>query len=97
MNFRIADSVRGFLEKKGKRDLTVWSVDLDTPCCVGRLPELKTSYDPPENPDDYRHFTSGGLQIHLARQLKTDSTLDVSLAGFGPFKKVEVSGVNLVL
>jgi len=35
-------------------------------------------------------FSSGGLQIHLAKQLKTESTLDVSLAGFGPFKKIEV-------
>lgn len=97
MNFRIADNVRGFLEKKGKQDLTVWSVDLETPCCVGRLPELKTSFDPPEHPGEFRHFSSNGLQIHLAKQLKTDSTLDVSLAGFGPFKKIEVSGINLVL
>ncbi len=37
------------------------------------------------------------LLSYLSKQLRTGGTLKLFLTGFGPFKKVEASGVNLVL
>lgn len=97
MKVEVEDSVTGFLRKRGKADVTLDVEDLETPCCVGRLPEMKISYDPPADPGRYRHFQVGGITIHLSKLLRTEDTLQVFLSGLGPFKKVEVSGINLVL
>ena len=58
---------------------------------------MKISLQSPANSEEYRHFEVGGLHIHLSKLLRTGDTLKLFLSGLGPFKKVEASGVNLVL
>jgi len=97
LKVEVEDTVSDFLHKRGKADVTIDVEDLETPCCVGRLPEMKISYETPADPDRYRHFKAGAVTIHLSKLLRTEDTMKVFLSGLGPFKKVEVSGINLVL
>lgn len=97
MKFEIDDAVLVFLRTQGWEDVTLDLEDIPTPCCVGRLPELKLSPVPPANPGSYRHFCVRGINIHIAKTARTQESLTFFLSGFGRFKKLEVAGVNLVL
>ncbi|MFQ5482804.1 MAG: hypothetical protein ACE5ER_08590 [Nitrospinaceae bacterium] len=97
MKFNLDDRVLGFLREQGASDVTVDLEDLPTPCCLGRVPEMKISLQTPANHNAYRHFSVHGIGIHLSKLLRTKDTLKLFLSGIGPFKKVEVSGVKLIL
>lgn len=97
MKFEFADNVLNYLVERGAADITLDLEEIPSNCCLGRLPEMKISYERPANTADYRHFEVGGIRIHLSRLLRTGDTLTLSLSGFGPFKKIEAAGVNLVL
>ena len=85
------------MSEQGAADVTLDLEEIPTNCCLGRLPEMKISLESPPNTDAYRHFDVGGIHIHLSKLLRTQATLKLFLTGLGPFKKVEASGVNLVL
>lgn len=85
------------MAKRGAAHLTLDLEEIPSNCCLGRLPETKISFENPSNSADYRHFEVDGLQIHLSKLLRTGDTLKLSLSGFGPFKKIEAAGLNLVL
>ncbi len=85
------------MSEQGTEDLTLDLEEIPSNSCLGRLPEMKISLKSPANSEEYRHFEVGGLHIHLSKLLRTNDTLKLFLSGFGPFKKVEASGVNLVL
>lgn len=93
----MADNVLRFLEDRSQSNLTLDLQEIPSNCCLGRLPEMKLSYQPPRNPAEYRHFASRGISIHVSKVLRTGETLTLFLSGFGKFKKLEVAGVNLVL
>ncbi len=38
-----------------------------------------------------------GISIYLSKNLRTENTLKLSLSGLGPFKKLEIAGINLIL
>ena len=97
MKFELADNMLKFMLKQGAEDVTLDLEEIPSSCCLGRLPEMKISLHSPANSEKYRHFEVGGLHIHLSKLLRTNDTLKLFLSGFGPFKKVEASGVNLVL
>lgn len=86
-----------FLRDRQAGDLTLDLEEISSNCCLGRLPEMKITYERPSNADGYRHFRSQGIDIHISKLLRTRDTLRIFLSGFGPFKKLEVAGVNLVL
>ena len=58
---------------------------------------MKIFLQGPANSEEYRPFEVGGRHIHLSKLLRTGDTLKLFLSGLGPFKKVEASGVHLVL
>lgn len=97
MKFELDDKLLNYLSEEGAEDLTLDLEEIPSNCCLGRLPEMKISLESPHNSDAYRHFDVGGVHIHLSKLLRTGHTLKLFLSGFGPFKKVEVAGVNLVL
>ncbi len=99
MKFELDDKVIQFLAQKGSVDVTLDLEEMDIACCLGRLPEMKISLAPPaqEQGNDYRHFSHRGVHLHLSKLLRSQATLTLHLSGFGPFKKLEASGVNLVL
>ena len=94
MKFQFEDNVFQYLESRGSRDVTLDIEELDSPCCLGRMPEMKITLAPPENPDRYRHFTQRGIHLHLSHLIRAQETLTLHLSGFGPFKKLEASGIN---
>ena len=84
----------------GRRNQTELTIDLEeipSNCCLGRLPGLRLHDSPPRNPSDYRHFSAQGINIHISNALRTEETLKLFLSGIGPFKKLEVNGINLIL
>ena len=85
------------MSDQGAEDVTLDLEEIPSSCCLGRLPEMKISLESPANSEEYRHFEVGGIHIHLSKLLRTNDTLKLFLTGLGPFKKVEASGVNLVL
>lgn len=97
MKFELADNLLNYLDEQGAEDVTLDLEEIPSNCCLGRLPEMKISLQNPPNSDAYRHFDVGGIHIHLSKLLRTQDTLKLSLTGFGPFKKIEAAGVNLVL
>ena len=97
MKFELADNLLSYLSAKGAEDVTLDLEEIPSNCCLGRLPEMKISLESPPNTDEYRHFEVGGIHIHLSKLLRTQETLKLFLTVLGPFKKVEASGVNLVL
>lgn len=97
MKFELADNLLSYLLAKGAEDITLDLEEIPSSCCLGRLPEMKISLESPPNTDEYRNFEVGGIHIHLSKLLRTQETLKLFLTGLGPFKKVEASGVNLVL
>ncbi len=97
MKFELADNVLNFMSEQGTEDLTLDLEEIPSSCCLGRLPEMNISLHSPANSEKYRHFEVGGIHIHLSKLLRTNDTLKLFLTGLGPFKKVEASGVNLVL
>ena len=97
MKFEFSDNLLNYLAEQGAEDITLNLEEIPSNCCLGRLPEMKISLQSPPNADAYRHFEVGGIHIHLSKLLRTGHTLKLFLSGFGPFKKVEVAGVNLVL
>ncbi len=97
MKFEISDNVLSYLESLDSYNLTIDLKEIPSNCCLGRLPETKVSFLSPENLDNYRHFWVGGIQIHLSKLVRSKETLKVFLSGWGPFKKVEVSGINFIL
>ena len=97
MKFELADNLLSYLSAKGTKDVTLDLEEIPSNCCLGRLPEIKISLESPPNTEEYRHFEVGGIRIHLSKLLRTQDTLKLFLTGFGPFKKVEAAGVNLVL
>ncbi len=97
MKFELADNLLSYLSEQDAADVTLDLEEIPSNCCLGRLPEMKISMESPLNSDEYRHFEIGGIHIHLSKLLRTRETLKLFLTGLGPFKKVEASGVNLVL
>ncbi len=99
LKFELDDNVVQFLAQKGSSDVTLDIEELDTPCCIGRVPEMKITLAPPseDNRSEYRHFTQAGIKLHLSKLIRSQETLTLHLSGFGPFKKLEASGINLVL
>jgi hypothetical protein len=97
MKFELAYNLLSYLSAKGAEDVTLDLEEIPSNCCLGRLPEMKISLESPPNTDAYRHFDVGGIHIHLSKLLRTQETLKLFLTGLSPFKKVEASGVNLVL
>ncbi len=97
MKIQLESNVCQFLESRGSRDVTLDIEELESPCCLGRVPEMKITLAAPENPDGYRHFTQEGIHLHLSRLIRARDTLTLHLSGFGPFKKLEASGINLIL
>ena len=88
---------RRFLSDRGIRAVTIDLAELSPNCCVGRLPDVRVHPGPPGDPGAYRHFHAGGLDIHVAKGLNTEKALRLHLSGWGPFHKLEVSGLNLFL
>lgn len=97
MKFELADTLLSYLSEQGEEDVTLDLEEIPSNCCLGRLPEMNISLGSPPNSDEYRHFDVGGIHIHLSKLLRTQDTLKLFLTGFGPIKKVEASGINLVL
>ncbi|MCF8720075.1 CC/Se motif family (seleno)protein [Nitrospina gracilis] len=97
MKIEVADNVAAFLSERGRSDVTIEVEDLETPCCVGRMPEMRIRHQPPFDPTGYRHFETGGITLHLSKLLHTGDTVRVYVSGIGPFKKIEVSGIHLIL
>ena len=97
MKFELDDKLLSYLSRQGAEDVTLDLEEIPSNCCLGRLPEMKITLGSPPNTEAYRHFEVGGIRIHLSKLLRTGDTLKLFLTGLGPFKKVEASGVNLVL
>ena len=97
MKFELGQESLKFLRDKQAEDLTLDLMEIPSNCWLGRLPELKISYDQPPDSVQYRHFCIKGINIHISKLLRTQETLRIFLSGFGSFKKLEVTGVNLVL
>lgn len=89
------DKVLNFLRARGASAVTLDLEDIPTNCCLGHLPEVKLSYVPPEEPEQYRHFFVRGINVHVSKMLRTNDTLTLFLSQ--PFKSLEVAGVNLIL
>ncbi len=77
--------------------LTVDLEEIQSPCCVGRLPEIKFTSSVPDKPEDYRSFSASGVEVFISKLLRTSSKVTLSLSGFGPFKKLEIDGIDLIL
>ncbi|QPJ60555.1 MAG: hypothetical protein G3M70_01090 [Candidatus Nitronauta litoralis] len=99
MKFELDDKVVQFLAQKGSTNVTLDVEDLDTTCCLGRVPEMKITLVPPSeaHQSKYRHFNHAGINLYLSKLIRSQETLTLHLSGFGPFKKLEASGINLVL
>ncbi|KMP11764.1 hypothetical protein UR09_02445 [Candidatus Nitromaritima sp. SCGC AAA799-A02] len=97
MRFDFASDVLEYLRGRNQSELTIDLEEIPSNCCLGRLPEVRLLNTSPENPDDFRHFTVEGINIHLSKNLRTENTLKLFLSGLGPFKKLEVAGINLIL
>ncbi len=97
MKIALKEKAREFLREKHQSEVTIDLAEIESSCCVGRLPEITIRRDPPENPRNYRCFTVDGVRIHLSNLIRTHEQLTLSLSGVGPFRKLEVSGLNLIL
>lgn len=97
MKFDFDGQALRFFQEKNHSELTLDLEELNPNCCIGRLPESKIHHAPPERPDQYRHFSTHGINIHISKSLRTEETLSLHMSGIGPFKKLEVSGLNLIL
>lgn len=97
LKLELADNVIEYLGRLGQSELTLDLEEMKSSCCVGRLPEIKFHGALPQNPEKYRHYSVQGIHIHVSRLLRTENTLTFTLSGIGLFKKIEVSGVNLIL
>ena len=97
MKVEFGGKVLEYFKDRDQSELTIDVEEIASNCCVGRLPEIKLSHRLPDNPGKYRHFPIHGINIHVARDIRTEETLTLSLSGIGPFKKLEVRGLNLVL
>ena len=97
MKLEIDDRTLEYLCCRNQSDVTLDLDEVKSNCCVGTLPELKFHNAPPQNPEKYRYYSVQGINFYISRQLRTENTLTFSLSGIGPFKKLDVSGVNLIL
>ncbi|MFQ5449791.1 MAG: CC/Se motif family (seleno)protein [Nitrospinaceae bacterium] len=97
MKLDFAENVLDYLRDQGRFDLTIDLEEIRSSCCVGRIPEIRIHFNPPENPEKYRHFSAEDIHVHISNLLRTQNTLTLTLSGVGPFKKLQVSGLNLVL
>jgi len=97
MKLIFSEEAKKHLDKKKMKRLTIDLEEIQSPCCVGRLPEIKFSSHKPDRPDEYRIFTALGVEVFISKLLRTTSQVTLSLSGFGPFKKLEIDGVDLIL
>ncbi len=97
MKVQLGEKELRYLREQDRTDVTLDLEEIPSNCCVGRLPEVKIHHCPPQNPGHYRHFTVHGIHIHVSKLLRTQDTLTFCLSGFGPFKKLGVKGLNLIL
>ncbi|PIQ96272.1 MAG: hypothetical protein COV67_10425 [Nitrospinae bacterium CG11_big_fil_rev_8_21_14_0_20_56_8] len=97
MTFDFGEQVLNYFQERNQSHLTIDLEELSSPCCVGRLPEIRFRDGIPENTELYRRFVVHGIHIYLSRLLRTQEALRLTLSGFGPFKRLELGGVNLIL
>ncbi len=97
MKLDLAENVLEYLDERKQTELTIDLEEIPSNCCLGRLPEIRFHDEPPSDPGQYRHFSVHGINIHVSRVLRTQDTLKLFFSGIGPFKKLEVAGVNLIL
>ena len=97
MRFDFANEVLEYLKGRNQSELTIDLEEIPSNCCLGRLPEVRLLNTSPENPENFRHFIVEGISIYLSKNLRTENTLKLFLSGLGPFKKLEIAGINLIL
>jgi len=97
MRFDLDDEALDFLRARGHGALTLRLTEIFPNCCVGRLPDVRLEPGPPKCPEAYRHFHVRGIDIHVDKALKTEKELKLYVSGLGPFKKLEISGLQLIL
>ncbi|MCH8157244.1 MAG: hypothetical protein IID18_05750 [Nitrospinae bacterium] len=97
MRFDFANEVLEYLRDRNQSELTIDLEEIPSNCCVGGSRESRLRDGGTENPENFRHFTAEGINIHLSKNLRTENTLKLFLSGLGPFKKLEVAGINLIL
>ena len=97
MQFDFANEALEYLQGRNQSELTIDLEEIPSNCCVGRLPEVRLLNTSPEHPENFRHFVVEGISIYLSKNLRTENTLKLSLSGLGPFKKLEIAGINLIL
>ena len=97
MRFDFANEALEYLQGRNQSELTIDLEEIPSNCCLGRLPEVRLLNTSPENPENFRHFIVEGISIYLSKNLRTENTLKLFLSGLGPFKKLEIAGINLIL
>ena len=97
MRFDFANEVLEYLQGRNQSELTIDLEEIPSNCCVGRLPEVRLLNASPEHPENFRYFMVEGISFFLSNTPRTENTLKLSLSGLGPFKKLEIAGINLIL
>jgi len=97
VQFDFANEVLEYFQGRNQSELTIDLEEIPSNCCLGRLPEVRLLNTSPENPENFRHFIVEGISIYLSKNLRTENTLKLFLSGLGPFKKLEIAGINLIL
>ena len=97
MQFDFANEALEYLQGRDQSELTIDLEEIPSNCCLGRLPEVRLLNTSPEHPENFRYFMVEGISIYLSKNLRNENTLKLSLSGLGPFKKLEIAGINLIL
>jgi hypothetical protein len=97
MRVNIAPEARAWLDQRGATQVTVRRKVYRARCCVPDLPDLEVILAPPPEGAPFHRHRLDGIDLYLEVVLRTDPELRLTLTGLGPFRRLVLEGVRMIL
>ncbi|HEX9592930.1 MAG TPA: CC/Se motif family (seleno)protein [bacterium] len=97
MRVTISPEARTWLAERADPQVTVRRRVYRARCCVPDLPDLEVTLAPPPDGVPFNLHRLDGVDLYLEAALRTEPEVRLTLTGVGPFRRLALEGVRMVL
>ena len=97
MRVTVTPQALTWLAERGASQVTVRRRVYKARCCVPDLPDLEVTLAPPAEGVPFNLYRLDGVDLYLEAALRTESDVRLTLTGLGPFRRLALEGVRMVL
>jgi hypothetical protein len=97
VNVTITPKARAWLTDRGATQVTVRRRVYQARCCVPDLPDLEVILAPPPDDIPFNLHRLAGIELYLEAALHTEPEVCLTLTGLGPFRRLSLEGVRMIL